>query len=71
MNETIQHDLPIPGRGNRYEAVYALGVKDSVVLTDYLVSTLRSTITYIQKRYDRRLTVRTQPDGTIRVWRVK
>jgi len=56
----------------RYWALYALQPNQSVLYGpgEYSRGGLRASITHAQHAYRRRFTVRTQPDGGIRVWRL-
>jgi hypothetical protein len=71
METVIQRGIPAPQEArNDYSVLRRLGPGDSVVFTDCNPAGLRATIGYYQRRYNIRLTMRTQPDGSRRVWRV-
>lgn len=71
MKAMIQSDISAPEEARYdYTVLRRLEVGDSVVFKDCNPAGLRSTIGYYQRRYNTRLTMRTQPDGGRRVWRV-
>jgi hypothetical protein len=71
MNQPIvSSDRPLPDRAYRYRVLYTLEPRQSVVLTNYNYASLKSTITYLRDRYQKRFTTHKQGDGTIIVWRI-
>lgn len=73
MEAFIVNDRPIPtrvGKIIRYGVLYRLEAGQSVELTDFHYSALRSTITYLKNRYNKRFATRKQPGGSVIVWRL-
>jgi len=53
----------LPGREYRYRVLYTLEPGQSVVLTNYNYASLKSTITYLRDRYQKRFTTHKQGTG--------
>lgn len=75
LDTAIRDDIPAPtNRPRRYGALYLLRCGQSCNLQDYSMGSLRSTITYLRRRYSKRFVVRTLRDArpkTVRVWRTE
>jgi hypothetical protein len=62
--------IPVPSRATRYAVLYTLRPGESVVITDWERGSLRATISHIQATRRWRMTMRSLPDKTARVWRL-
>jgi hypothetical protein len=67
---SISSTRPVPRTETRYQVLYGLEPGQSVEVTDYIYSSLRSSITYIQQGYNKRFATRKQPGGSVIVWRL-
>lgn len=71
---TIEKGVLIPARGVRGEQIFPLldlEIGDSFVAPPDLAKKARSAAHGFAKREGVRLTCRVQPDGSVRIWRLK
>lgn len=70
----IEKGVPVPARGARGEHLFPfldLEIGDSFVAPAELAKKARSAACSFARREGVRLTCRSQPDGSVRIWRVK
>lgn len=71
---SIEKGVPIPTRGARGEQIFPfldLEIGDSFVAPPDLAKKARSAAHGFAKRKGVRFTCRVQPDGSVRIWRLK
>ena len=66
----VETGIPAPPR-RKYPYLYALNPGESVLVRPDSRMLLKASIQYVSHRYGRALSMRTQPDGSVRVWRIK
>lgn len=71
MELIIEKDIPVPrrrgGRSSRFDPLLDMEVGDSVALDNYREAA--SAQMFLTRR-ERVMTMRKQPDGTYRIWRI-
>ncbi len=71
MELIIEKDVPVPqrrgGRASKFDPLLDMEVGDSVAVDNYRDA---ASAQMFLSRHERVVTVRKQPDGTYRIWRI-
>ncbi len=71
MELIIEKDVPVPrrrgGRSSKFDPLLDMEVGDSVAVDNYRDA---ASAQMFLSRHERVVTVRKQPDGTYRIWRI-